>query len=42
MGYAIVCWVFARGVQILALTLQRPAHVVGISMWLALIMAFNV
>jgi len=33
---------YMRGYLIQALTLQRPAHVIGVGMWLALIMAFNV
>src|SRR5215475_13974941 len=31
-----------KGYLVQALTFQRPAYVIGIGMWLALIMAFNV
>src|SRR6266704_1381660 len=36
----ILAW--SKDYLIQALTLQRPAYVIGIGMWLALIMAFNV
>ena len=36
------CWPGMKGYLVQALTFQKPVHTIGIGMWLALIMAFNV